>query len=262
MKKSVNLYFYNTDTKRKIDAIKNAGYDGIFLSYKNNTENMTLEEQIEYCKKINLEVSMIHCEYNIQDLNNFWLENNKIADEAMNFYIHQIESIAQFNVSNFVMHANGPIQPTLSKFGLKRIENILKTCEKYNINLCIENLEYPSVVEYILENIKHPNLYFCYDTGHKNCFAPDSEIAKKYNSKLIINHIHDNLGFHDDHLILGSGTIDIDNLANEMKDCKAEYLSAEIRYKNSELSIDEILQRNLKSLTILDEKITQLNKNN
>ena len=63
MKKAINLYFCNEETKIKLDAIKSAGYDGVMLGVDTKNETLSLDQQVEYCKTIGLEISMIHCSY-------------------------------------------------------------------------------------------------------------------------------------------------------------------------------------------------------
>lgn len=261
MKKAINLYFYGGDTKYKLDKIKEAGYDAVLLSAYTIPETMTIKEQLDYCKKIGLEVSMVHCKYNPGELDCFWDEKNEIADIVTNDYISQIESISGSDAQNFVVHLSGFEPGKTFKFGLKRIEKILENCKKNNIKLCIENLEYPKQTDYILKNISHENLYFCYDAGHKNCFSPTSKIAHKYSSILSATHIHDNFGTRDDHMILGLGTTNIKNLAKELFKSNCEYLTAEIKYKNSNIPMEEILKQNLNSLNILDSEIQKLRAN-
>ena len=145
-----------------------------------------------------------------------------------------------------------------SKFGLERIKKILEICKENNIKLCIENLEYPKQTDYIFKNISHENLAFCYDSGHKNCFSSSSKIANKYSSILVATHIHDNFGTRDEHMILGLGTTNIKNLANEILNSKCECLTAEIKYKNSTIPMKDILKQNLDSLILLEEKIQEL----
>lgn len=258
MKKAINLYFYNADTKTKLDAIKKSGYDGVFLSIHTIPETMSIHEQLLYCKKINLEVSMIHCQYNPADLDYFWKEKSEIAEQVTNDYISQIESISGFGVENFIIHLSGFKPAETSTFGLERIKKILEVCKKNNIKLCVENLEYPKQIDYIFKNISHENLYFCYDSGHKNCFSPNSKLAIKYSSILSAMHIHDNSGSHDDHKILGVGTTNLNTLAKELSMSNCEYLSAEIKYSNSDISMNEILEKNLKALNELDKKISEL----
>lgn len=257
MKKAINLYFYGGDTKTKLDAIKSTGYDGVLLGMYTNSETMNIKEQLEYCKIINLEISMVHCQYNSEDLNYFWDNDSKVADEILNDFINQIETISGYGVKNFVVHLSGTKPPKTSNYGLERIKKILDVCQKNNIRLCVENLEYPKHVDYIFKNINHPMLYFCYDSGHKHCFSKHSKIAKKYSKILSATHIHDNYGKRDDHLILGRGTTNVNELAKELSLTHCEYLSAEIKYKNSELPMNEILKQNLDALKTLDEKIKQ-----
>ncbi len=258
MKKAINIYFYNADTKTKLDAIKNSGYVGVLLSMHTVPETMTIQEQLSYCKEIGLDVSMIHCQYNPATLDYFWEEESEIAEQVTNEYISQIESISDFDVKNFVIHLSGFEPAKTSKFGLERIKKILEICKKNNIKLCVENLEYPKQTDYILKNITHENLFFCYDSGHKNCFSPNSKIAIKYSSILSATHIHDNFGKHDDHKILGVGTTNLNTLAKELFMSNCEYLSAEIKYRNSDISMNEILEKNLNALNELDEIISKL----
>ncbi len=260
MKKAVNLYFYGGNTKDKLDAIKNAGYDGVLLSAHTVNETMTIQEQLLYCEKIGLEVPMVHCQYNPSKLDSFWNEQSEIAEEVVNDYISQIESISGKNVENFVIHLSGFEPGKTSKIGLERIKKILEICKKNNIKLCVENLEYPKQTDYIFKNISHENLYFCYDSGHKNCFSPNSKIAHKYFSILSATHIHDNFGSHDVHIILGLGTTKIKTLAKELHKSNCKFLTAEIKYKNSDLPVSEILKNNLDALNNLDAEIEKLRR--
>ncbi len=255
MKKAINLYFYGGDTKTKLDKIKAHGYDGVLLGIYCKTETMSISEQLEYCNKIGLEVSMVHCSYNPKELDSFWNKDSELAEQITEDFINQIESISKYNISNFVVHVSGTHAPKNTIHGLNRLKKLLNICEKYQIKLCVENLEYPNNTHYIFKNINHPSLYFCYDSGHKNCFSKYSNVAKKYASILSATHIHDNFGSHDDHIILGLGKTNLNQLAKELSLSNCEYLSAEIKYKNSELSIDDVLSKNLEALNKLDSKI-------
>ncbi len=262
MKKAINLYFYGGETKNKLDAIKSSGYDGVLLGIYTKSETMSIHEQLEYCKQIGLEVSMIHCEYNINHLDHFWLKDDKIGDMVVTDYISQIESFSSYNVPAFVVHLSGSFEPTYSKYGIKRLEKILNICQKNNIKLCIENLEYPKQIEYIFNHLSHPNLSFCYDSGHKNCFSKHSNIATNYSQYLFCTHIHDNHENGDEHLILGHGTTDLNTLAKELSNANNEYLTSEIKYNHSSLSIQEILHQNLQSLVKLEQEIFNIKHSN
>ena len=256
MKKAINLYFLdNVDTKEKLDNIKSAGFDGVLLGICTNKETMTLQEQIEYCRQIGLGVSMVHCSYYEPNLYELWQENSAIGDETEKDLINQIEQIKTLTGNNFVIHTHGGKDAKTSSYGLKRITNILKKCEEYNINLCIENLYLEEQVDYIFNNLQSPNLKVCYDSGHDNCLTPGSHILKNYASLITATHIHDNHGNHDEHIPLGKGNIDIENLAQHLSLHNLEYLTAEVKHNNDTRSQKEILKENFEALQKLEEKI-------
>ena len=139
MKKSINLYFNtNVDTITKLNYIKKTGNEEFYTGYNDSVESLSIEKQLDYAKKIGLNCTMIHCSYIEKDLNNFWL-NNEIGENVLNNYLSQIERCKNLT-KNFVVHLNGNKDSIVSEIGLTRIKKLLSLCEKYNINLCIENL--------------------------------------------------------------------------------------------------------------------------
>lgn len=262
MKKAINLYAFGGDTKEKLDNIKKAGFDGVFLGVYDKKETMTLEEQVKYCNKIGLGISMIHCSYVEPKLNGFWLENSEDGDFTENDLLNQVERIKKLGVKDFVIHTNGGFDVQNTETGLARLKNILSLCEKYDINLCVENLYVDSQVEYIFNNIKSKNLTFCYDCGHDNFLTPGSTLVEKYGNLLTTTHLHDNNGKADEHLTLGMGNIEQEKLAKKLAKCNFEYLSAEVRENNPELTQLEALKKNLAALNRLDKLIEKAKTTN
>lgn len=261
MKRAINLYLMNGDTKEKLDNIKNIGFDGVLLGIYSKNETMNLFEQIEYCKKIGLEISMIHCSYEEKLLNELWVNGSKIGIQVTNDLIQQIESIKNYNVKNFVIHTCGSKNTLTNICGLKRLKKILKVCEKYDINLCIENLYSAEQIKYIFDNLKSKNLKFCYDCGHENFLTQNANFVEEYANILNTTHVHDNHGETDEHLILGNGNIDIFKLARNLAKCNFDFLTAEIKTFNNNCSQVEILKNTYNSLVNL-ENLIQINKKN
>lgn len=255
MKKAINLYFCAKRTDEKLRLIKSAGYDGVLLGVNEKNETMTLAEQIELMKKLGLEISMIHCAYDESKLNYIW-ENGEIGDEVESDLLLQIEKIKDFGENiNFVIHTCGSKLCDTSEVGLSRIKRILNVCEKYNVNLCIENLYLASQVEYIFKNLKSKNLKFCYDSGHENFLTPGERLARKYSNLLAVTHIHDNHGQTDEHMIIGNGTINQDELAEDLAKADCQFLTAEIKYFGKNDSAEKVLKDNLVALNKLENKI-------
>ena len=252
MKKSVNLYFKNNiDTKNKIILIKNLGYDEFFTGIYDKVETINFVEQIKFAKSIGLDCTMIHCSYKEPELNNFWLEKEK-GEEITNDLINQIELCHDYS-KNFVVHLNGSKESITSEIGLKRILKILQICEKYDINLCVENLYSDKEIPFIFENIQHKNLKICFDYGHQNFLTPNFDIMKNFGEYVSVLHIHDNFGSIDEHLVIGKGNINWDKVAEDLKNRQDLVLSSEIKIK--EENYQEILKENLNGLELLNKKI-------
>ena len=77
---------------------------------------------------------------------------------------------------------------------------MLKVCQKFNTNLCIENLYSDQEIPYIFQNIKHKNLKICFDYGHHNFLTPKFDIMKNFGEYVTVLHIHNNNGQTDEHL--------------------------------------------------------------
>ena len=69
----------------------------------------------------------------------------------------------------------------------------------------------PHIVLQLMKKIAHPRLVHCFDFGHHHVFAriPFEEwLFYLAPQRHIHFHFHDNFGHSDDHLAMGSGTID------------------------------------------------------
>ena len=254
-KKSVNLYYVkDINTKTKLDLIKKLGYDEFFTGIYDKNETLTFEQQIEYANSINLKCTMVHCQYFDDIMNNFWLEN-ELGEKIVKSYLEQIKrsSIAS---KNFVVHLNDSRDSSVSEIGLKRIKILLQECEKYDINLCVENLNNPDEIPYIFKNLEHKNLKICFDVGHRNCLHPQFDVIKEYGEYIEVLHMHDNNGQKDEHKICFAGTVDWISFAKYAAN-KDWVLSAEVKTKNPK-EYKKFLKQNLKSL-IKIEKLTQKN---
>ena len=257
MKKSINLYFNNTiPTKDKLDAIKQAGYDEFFTGINDLNETMTLKEQCEYAKKLGLKCTMIHCKYNEKILDNFWVKNN-IGAKIYKDYAAQIKKAKPYT-KNFVVHLHGDNQSVESAIGIKRLNKLLKICNKYNINLCVENLYSETELPYIFQHIKNKNLKMCVDYGHINFLTPHATFIEKYDSLIAVVHIHDNKGKKDSHRIIGQGNIDWENVAKGLSKKPNIVLSSEIKYNSA--NYKKILLDNFHALQNLDNMISKYKK--
>ena len=257
MKKSVNNYFNsNIDMKEKLDAIKKLGFDEFFMGMYDKKESLSWIEQLEFAKQIGLGCTMIHCSYNEPMLDSFWLDS-KEGDFVENDYREQILLCGKYT-KNFVVHLNGSKNSVVSQIGLERIKRLLKCCEQFGVNFCVENLYSDAEIPFIFNNISHPLLKICYDCGHKNFLTPDFDLCKEYGKFVSCLHLHENDGTKDEHKHLTVGSKVFNNLKKDFK-----YLSDDIVLASEAKIFDEnwkeylkqdLLALNSLNKDLLDEK--------
>ena len=250
MKKSINLYCNDLDSKYKLLQIKEAGYDEFFTGYYDAGESLKLKQQIKFAKKIGLGCTMIHCSYDESILNEFW-EEGKTGDNICRDYIKQIRCCKHL-CKNFVVHLQGSKACRHTEYGLTRIGKMLKVCERYDINLCIENLYLKEEIIYIFDNLSHKNLKICYDCGHQNFLTPTFDVFKKYAPFIEVLHIHENDGKTDQHKILSVNSKVFNSLKKGLKKLKEDIVLA-CELKNLTEDFKKSLKQNLLVLANLEE---------
>ncbi len=260
MKNAINIYFTKQyDTLHKLDAIKEAGFDGVMLAIKE--ENVSLKQQVAYCKKLGLEICAIHCYYADKQIQNLWLPN-KQGREIVKDYIKQIEETNKYNVKNFVAHIEDLPLKIIAPIGLKRIKRILKICNQFDINFCVENLNSSKSIDYVFNNIQNKNLKFCYDSGHENKLKRKQDFLKYYTDKTTVVHLHNNNGDDDEHNLLQNGTINLKVLANKLaKLNNCEFLTLEIKEHKPISNLTKYLKECKKQLDDLSVDLQNKRKN-
>ncbi len=99
---------------------------------------------------------------------------------------------------------------------LETWQHLLEIADQYNTQVMFENTyeTSPEVHKILFEQLDAPHLGFCMDTGHLTAFAHTGwqPWLEKLSSRLGQLHLHDNNGQGDNHLALGLGTFNFQNL--------------------------------------------------
>lgn len=251
MKKSVNLYFNaHFDTAEKLRTIQQLGYEAFFTGIYDGNENLPWREQIKLARELGLELTMVHCQYDESQLNQFWLPG-AAGDVVADDYIRQIGDCGGLT-KNFVVHLHAENPPSPSAVGFARLRRMLAACEPFGVNLCVENLYSEIEIPVIFAHIKHPLLKICYDSGHRNCFTPDFELVKDYHQYITCLHLHQNDGTGDQHQILTPDNAVFQRLVREVPLLNPDVmLASEIKIPNG--TCEQILRDNLNALQHLDD---------
>ncbi len=98
---------------------------------------------------------------------------------------------------------------------------LASACKEQGACLVLENVyeKDPSEILPIIENLKAHDVGFCLDIGHQAAFGAVSlsQWVRTMAPHLRQLHLHDNGGEWDDHLALGSGTINLEHLFEELR---------------------------------------------
>lgn len=138
------------------------------------------------------------------------------ADEVERILTGTVIAAGEDGVANLIIHATTPQVTEPNEIGLKRFKRLTETAEKNDVVLALENIRSSKHLSYLFDRIESPNLKFCYDSGHNNCFEPTIDVVSLLGNKLVAVHLHDNDGADDQHFMPFCGTIDWQALMNKI----------------------------------------------
>lgn len=236
----------NVTPKETINAIKNAGFDGVFVQWYHKNWETSKEEQLNYCKKLNLKILFAHLGYT--GINNLWLEGSA-GEELVNGYLQDLDDCRKNDINLVIMHlCSKENPPKPNELGVNRLKTIVEYAEKLNIKIAFENNRTSGYLEYVFNNIKNENIGICLDSGHYHCHFKDDFNWNMFKDKILAVHIHDNNGEEDEHLLPFDGNLNFKNFFDKLK--KTNYngpLTLESCYRNDYLniSIDDFYKRSM-----------------
>lgn len=208
----------NISNEESVVQIAKAGFDKVFLSFQNDHLNNEFEKYLKLCKDNKLEIIFVHLGYRTSPgIATIW-EEGKEGDTLVSDYKKDLDIMAKHNLTLAVMHVTkGSKQSPMSQIGIKRWTEFIDYAKDLGICIALENTVWPDYLEVIYDNIKNPNLTFCYDSGHDHAHFKDAYDFEKLGKKISCIHLHDNDGNADQHLLPFDGNINWDKLIKRLK---------------------------------------------
>ncbi len=146
-----------------------------------------------------------------------------------------IEICGRLGIPQIVYHALFRKNSSIKEhFALNRsfIEALIPALEKAGVSLCLENscsthgafyrFFDGGIMREFLEEINHPLVNACWDTGHANIEGHQYADLLALGPRLKAVHIHDNFGKLDEHFLPFSGTLNMDEVMHGLIDAKYE----------------------------------------
>lgn len=207
--------------KEYVDIIAQLGFESAFSDV--HFGRKALYDISELLASKGIEHEYLHSSFS--HINDMWLDN--YAGECMFAELRDnIDCTAEMNIPISIIHlSSGNNPPSISDIGRKRYAELVDYAAKKNVVITFENLRKLANVAWAFEAFADsPNVGFCWDCGHENCYTPTIEFMPLYGNKLISTHIHDNSGIKDadDHVLPFDGTMNYDRFAEHIKNAKYE----------------------------------------
>ena len=213
----VNRPWEGPSNEECVKCLKKAGFKKVFLSWVFDGWGKNQEDMISLLRKNNIEIIFAHIGYKGNHyIDQIW-EKGKAGDDFVKCIIEDIKQLTKHNIKIGVIHTSSAPIPNLCELGIKRWKKIVKAAEEYGFVLATENLKDKSVLNYIFENIKSPNLKICYDIGHDLCNFNGEFNLEDYHDMVVATHIHDNDGTQDLHFLPFHGVLKWKEMLKKLK---------------------------------------------
>lgn len=213
-----------------IDFNMQRGYfDAENVSFKLNEKNIVgiIGHHLEAIKNAGLEISQTHAPYYFSK---YQLASRELFERYLNYVELSIYATALLKSRYIVLHPFF-VLPWMEKYGIFNneqltklcVKRLIKTAEKYDVYIAIENLPYDFCNDYLshkdyINNMRSKRVVACLDIGHT--FIPEDDTVKhiiEMTNLIKVLHIHDNDGKRDTHSRLRSNNRDWNMIVNVLK---------------------------------------------
>ena len=208
MRKLVVCISNDNENITPIDTInyaKEAGFENVFIQWYNKNWEVSQEEQVEYARKLGLNIEFAHLGY--KNINSIW-EDTDLGESLIDYYKNDLDNMQRLGINLVVMHLTSHDEaPMYGELGLRRLKTITDYARELNIKVAFENTKIRGYLEYVLGHISNDNVGICYDIGHNHAHFNDELNLDIFKDRIFAVHLHDNDSNSDQHFIPFDGTI-------------------------------------------------------
>jgi sugar phosphate isomerase/epimerase len=217
---NLNPGFKDVSFSACLDAIKDAGFDGVFTGWTPGD----MVRLAEIVRGKGLYFQSVHAPFTKAHLP--WENGNK-GEEEIDSLIECIRECAEAKIPIVVVHPIiGMDRHKPTDLGIERFRRLVTEAEKLGITVAFENVE---GIEYLIKIIADlgasPAVGYCWDTGHEMCYNGSMDVPALFGNKLVCTHLNDNLGqtdpkvitwLDDSHLMPFDGVADWQSIADRL----------------------------------------------
>lgn len=217
---NVNPGFKDISFENCLDALKAAGFDGVFTGWTPGD----MVRRGEIIRSKGLIFQSVHAPFT--DAHKPW-EWGPAGDKVIDNLIECIRECSAAGVPIVIIHPIiGMDRHNPTDLGIKRFGRLVREAEKIGIKVAFENVEGIEYLEKIIAELgSSPAVGYCWDTGHEMCYNNSMDVPALFGDKLICTHLNDNLGqtdpsvvtwLDDSHLMPFDGVADWKGIADRL----------------------------------------------
>lgn len=260
-------YGYFTDYRKRLEMIKEAGFDGIMLWWEDEEGDWPIprREMERFARDCELTVFNFHMAA-VND-NDIWNHSISVREGYLKPICKTMEEMADLGYTNLVMHLceRGDV-PDPNDDLLRSIEYLLPYAEDNRMTLSLENTWRADYLEYVwnaFPGVKE--LGFCFDTSHAN-LKVQFYLLQKYQHLLTALHLSDNDGTGDQHRLPFDGNINFAQkvtpyLSGSDLPYTMELIADQSRYPDERTFLKTAFERVTRLLELEEERIQEEKKN-
>jgi sugar phosphate isomerase/epimerase len=201
--------------EERLRIIKSAGFDFVCLNMDKLLEGETVGLTPAMCERVGMPIDNVHLTG--KGTHAVWAEGER-GDKVTARYCKEIALCREYGIKVGITHVTWGTSepPPVGEIGIRRFEQIVECAERNGVILALENSVSEEHLAYVFDHIDSQNLGFCFDTGHRHAFAPNTNFIARYGHRLVATHLQDNDGKKDLHLLPLDGSIDWNKVAREL----------------------------------------------
>ena len=208
-------------------------------------------------KEHNMIIQSLHATH--KNIALLWEPDNEMALITFKNIMQSIDDCANFGIPILVVHGWQGFIYSISDESLdfSLFDKIVQYAETRGVNIAFENLEGEEYLDALMSRYEsQPNVGYCWDSGHDNCYPHKIDFLNKFGDRLIMTHLNDNLGLRDEngipsgdddlHFIPYDGTINWDKTIEKLlKARRQDILNFELKTASHSKSAEDLLYMNI-----------------
>ena len=228
---------YALPMEEVLPLIKAAGFSAVSPLWGTKVDMKNICDQ---ARRLGLYVQSLHAP--VGSTHTLWSDDPAVFEKGMHYVLLALEDCIQLDVPIMVMHAwidkELSFDPNDLYFG--DFDAIVEKAAAHDIKIAFENTEGEEYLFALMAHFKdHPNVGFCWDSGHEKCYNHDRDLLAQFGDRLLVTHLNDNLGISDPggeitwlddlHLLPFDGIIDWEKNMQRLNKCRPlPYLNCEL----------------------------------